>query len=69
MSLLDCEKCWQIPCICGWDYRKWPVKDLSEMVRVLNDVILFKQSFPNAKFSDLSEPMTEDDKNFMKFVK
>jgi hypothetical protein len=21
MSLSDCEKCWDTPCTCGWEYR------------------------------------------------
>jgi hypothetical protein len=21
MSMSDCEKCWETPCTCGWDYR------------------------------------------------
>ena len=23
MSLSDCVKCWNTPCMCGYDYRKW----------------------------------------------
>jgi hypothetical protein len=22
MALSDCEKCWDTPCTCGWDYRR-----------------------------------------------
>ena len=21
MSLSDCPKCWETPCVCGWEYR------------------------------------------------
>ena len=21
MAMSDCEKCWDTPCICGWEYR------------------------------------------------
>lgn len=23
MSLSSCEKCWDTPCECGWEYRNW----------------------------------------------
>lgn len=23
MSMSDCEKCWDTPCECGWEYRSW----------------------------------------------
>lgn len=23
MSMSDCEKCWDTPCTCGWEYRHW----------------------------------------------
>lgn len=25
MALSDCEKCWNTPCDCGWEYRDWSV--------------------------------------------
>lgn len=21
--ITDCEKCWDTPCLCGWEYRGW----------------------------------------------
>ncbi len=32
MSLSDCEKCWNTPCTCGWDYKDMPSKSLSEFI-------------------------------------
>jgi hypothetical protein len=23
MAMSDCEKCWETPCCCGYDYRKY----------------------------------------------
>ena len=30
MSLSDCEKCWDTPCTCGWDYRNWEKEKIIE---------------------------------------
>jgi hypothetical protein len=32
MSLTDCVKCWDTPCGCGYEYRKWPVKAMCEHI-------------------------------------
>ena len=26
MSLASCSKCWDTPCVCGWDYRHLDVE-------------------------------------------
>lgn len=26
MALSDCDKCWETPCRCGWEYRDWSVE-------------------------------------------
>lgn len=26
MAMSDCEKCWNTPCSCGWDYRIWTLE-------------------------------------------
>lgn len=38
MSLSDCIHCWDTPCVCGWDYRTWPVLRLDEQIAVLQRV-------------------------------
>lgn len=32
MGMSDCEKCWDTPCTCGWDYRNWASRSLSKFV-------------------------------------
>jgi len=27
----DCEKCWDTPCTCGWDYRNYPKERREEL--------------------------------------
>ena len=31
MSMSDCEKCWDTPCVCGWDYNQKSDKWLADM--------------------------------------
>jgi len=31
MALSDCDKCWDSPCRCGWDYRDWSVNARLEL--------------------------------------
>jgi len=26
MALSDCDKCWETPCKCGWEYRNSPLE-------------------------------------------
>ena len=38
MSMSDCEKCWETPCSCGWDYRNWSKERLRKLIEVLKYV-------------------------------
>jgi hypothetical protein len=31
MSMSDCEKCWNTPCTCGYDYRNYTKKGRIEL--------------------------------------
>lgn len=35
MALSDCEKCWDTPCTCGWDYRKYSKERLQTFVEAV----------------------------------
>lgn len=35
MGLSDCEKCWDTPCTCGWDYREWTKKSRMKQAAVV----------------------------------
>jgi len=39
VSLHDCEKCWEIICVCGYSYRQWQVKDLEKQIAMLQRVL------------------------------
>jgi hypothetical protein len=39
MAMSDCEKCWDTPCECGWEYRKWDKKRLVKMRDMFQQLI------------------------------
>lgn len=39
MSMSDCERCWDTPCTCGWDYKDWSLTRLIEQRDMLNKLI------------------------------
>ena len=39
MSLSDCEKCWDTPCMCGYGYRDWTEEGLREHISMLQKVL------------------------------
>lgn len=32
MALSDCERCWETPCSCGYEYRHWSSENLIDFV-------------------------------------
>ena len=39
MSLSDCEKCWNTPCTCGWDYKNYGTEALTKMRDMFQQLI------------------------------
>jgi len=39
MAMSDCEKCWDTPCECGWEYRNWDKDRLIAMRGMLQKLI------------------------------
>jgi hypothetical protein len=39
MSMSDCEKCWETPCICGWDYSDYDKESLIYMRDLFQSLI------------------------------
>lgn len=39
MSLSDCEKCWDTPCTCGWEYRYWETEEIYQQIMMLRMVL------------------------------
>lgn len=38
----DCEKCWETPCRCGHDYKRWSIDDLRELLSAVKKVLKSK---------------------------
>ncbi len=39
MSLSDCPKCWDTPCVCGHEYKHWSVEGLRKQIEMLTKVL------------------------------
>ena len=35
MGLSDCSKCWDTPCNCGWEYRRYTKEALSKHIAMI----------------------------------
>ena len=38
MSLSDCEKCWETPCVCGFGYKDMSKEKRIELASIILDV-------------------------------
>ena len=50
MSLSDCEKCWETPCVCGYEYKKWKTESIVKLRDVLNKTILERSTTATMRF-------------------
>lgn len=39
MSINDCIKCFETPCVCGWEYRKWTSDEIRKQIEMLQSVL------------------------------
>jgi hypothetical protein len=39
MAMSDCEKCWDTPCTCGYDYETWDTSKIVELRDVLDALV------------------------------
>ncbi len=56
MSLSDCEKCWETPCCCGYDYLFWKKEKIKKHIELLSTVLSVKS---DSRFSNTSEQLSE----------
>lgn len=43
MSLSSCPYCWEDICACGYKYKDWSIKDIKELIEVLQKVLENKE--------------------------
>ena len=44
MGMRDCERCWDTPCICGHDWRRWSPEALRKQAALLLDIAARKEA-------------------------
>ena len=42
MSLSDCPKCWDTPCVCGYNYSHWSGTDKNKMVKHILNILHYQ---------------------------
>lgn len=63
MSLSACEKCWDTPCTCGWQYREYSIDAKMQLVSaVLGDV-------PNRLLALIRNTISKDKDSKNKVIK
>lgn len=58
MSLSDCEKCWNTPCTCGYEYKKYSTKRLLELKNVIDKELDYRVKQVNT--TTLDEEVTDE---------
>ncbi len=48
--LSDCEKCWDTPCTCGWDYRAWHRLSIINLRGKLRRVLKWQRGVDKCRF-------------------
>lgn len=54
MSMSDCVKCWETPCVCGHDYKDRSTEWIEDLIRVLQKVLDERKNGRNDKENQIS---------------
>jgi hypothetical protein len=56
MSMSDCEKCWDTPCACGWEYRRWTNEQLRAQRDMLQGILDARAAGTATRYVDPPSP-------------
>ncbi len=56
MSLSSCEKCWDTPCTCGWEYRRWTDEDITAQRDMLQRILDMRAAGTAVRYVDPPPP-------------
>jgi hypothetical protein len=61
MALYDCSKCWETPCVCGYDYQNWSLADREKLAALVLgiDVVQLR----NVICAPIEHPKEEEEKS------
>jgi hypothetical protein len=57
----DCEKCWDTPCTCGWDYRK---KTHMYMADFISNIVQYRTKEEAILILELALSVVKEDNEF-----
>lgn len=62
MALSDCPKCWDSPCMCGYEYERWSEESILKLMRVLQRTLDSRKTKPVKDDDDsgLFNPFNEE---------
>ena len=60
MAMSDCEKCWDTPCECGWEYRNWDKQRLIKMRDMFQQLIDGTHNYSNGA-KNTEQPTSEEE--------
>ena len=67
MSMSDCSRCWNTPCICGWEYIHWEEDYIIDQIHMLTKVLFFQRKYGVINVHDFIANSDDLVKKFNKF--
>ena len=64
--LSDCEKCWNTPCNCGWDYKDYNSENFAMYI---SNIIQYRPKEDAIKILELAILNIQNNKNFKEKIK
>jgi hypothetical protein len=56
MSLSTCDKCWDDPCTCGWEYRRWTDEAIAAQRDMLQGILTARAAGTATRYVDPPRP-------------